>query len=268
MKNIKKWLFGALLAAVCFSCVTTRKINYLQTGKHVPDYADTVAYSDYKLQKGDYLFIRVYTLDKTSQRMFNSSNATNILQNSDNASARLYLYLIGEDGCINYPYVGKIPLLGATTREAKGVIQEKLQDMLRDFSVDVKLQNRTFSLIGESGSGRYSIPKEKLNIFQALAMCGDMSTYSDRSKIQLIRQTETGTEVKTFDLRSKSIINSEYYYIQPNDVIYVPFDNSRYFGVTHFTGILSLTLSTISFGMMIYGIVNTLIQQTNSSGGN
>ncbi|HOH71383.1 MAG TPA: hypothetical protein PK552_04945, partial [Paludibacteraceae bacterium] len=111
------------------------------------------------------------------------------------------------------------------------------------------------SVIGEAGSGRYQIPKEKLNIFQALAMSGDMSTYSDRKKIQLIRQTEQGTVVKTFDLRSKSIINSEYYYSQPNDVIYVPFDGARYFGVTHFTGILSLVISTLSFGLMIYGIV-------------
>ncbi|MDD3406120.1 MAG: hypothetical protein EOM76_00100 [Sphingobacteriia bacterium] len=255
MKKLKYIIFGCVLALSLFSCMTTKKVNYLQSGKHIPEYADTLIYTDYKLQKGDYIYIRVYTLDEESQRLFNgNTNNNNVQQTSDNAYARLYFYLIGEDGCINYPYVGKIKLLGLESREAKVAVEDKLQNMLHNFSIDVRLMNRTFSVIGESGSGRYQIPKEKLNIFQALAMSGDMSTYSDRSKIQLIRQTEEGTVVKSFDLRSKSIINSEFYYIQPNDVIYVPFDGARYFGVTHFTGILSLVISTLSFGLLIYGL--------------
>ncbi len=256
MKGVKYSVFFCAIMCGFLSCMTSKKVNYLQSGKHIPEYVDTIAFTDYKLQKGDYLYIRVYTLDEKSQRLFNGgSNNANIQQSSDNANARLHLYLIGEDGCINYPYVGKIQMLGLESREAKNVMEDKLSNMLHNFSVDVKLMNRTFSVIGEAGSGRYQIPKEKLNIFQALAMSGDMSTYSDRKKIQLIRQTEQGTVVKTFDLRSKSIINSEYYYIQPNDVIYVPFDGARYFGVTHFTGILSLVISTLSFGLLIYGIV-------------
>lgn len=256
MKGVKYGVFFCAIVCSLFSCMTSKKVNYLQSGKYIPEYVDTLAYTDYKLQKGDYLYIRVYTLDEKSQRLFNGGTSNNnAQQSSDNANGRLNLYLIDEDGCINYPYVGKIRLLGLASREAKTVMKEKLANMLHDFSVDVKLMNRTFSVIGEAGSGRYQIPKEKLNIFQALAMSGDMSTYSDRTKIQLIRQTEKGTIVKTFDLRSESIINSEYYYIQPNDVIYVPFDGSRFFGVTHFTGILSLVISTLSFGLMIYGIV-------------
>ncbi|HOH71734.1 MAG TPA: hypothetical protein PK552_06765, partial [Paludibacteraceae bacterium] len=51
------------------SCMTSKKVNYLQSGKHIPEYVDTIAFTDYKLQKGDYLYIRVYTLDEKSQRL-------------------------------------------------------------------------------------------------------------------------------------------------------------------------------------------------------
>ena len=240
--------------------MTTKRLNYLQTGYGIPTYADSIAYEDYKLQKGDYVYIRIYSPnpdDLTTYNGYSSSspNQNRLSETTDNATSRLYLYLVTEDGSINYPYVGKLQVLGLTMRQVKFLLEDVLRESISAFSVDVKLSNRSFSILGESGSGRYAIPKEKLTIFQALAMSGDMSLYAKRSKIQIIRQTETGTVVKTFDLRSQSIINSEYYYIQPNDVIYVPFDNAKFFGVSHFTGILSLTVSTVSFVLLIYGLI-------------
>lgn len=247
----------------CTSCVTTRHLNYLQPSGHgIPDYADTLVYQDYKLQKGDYLYIQIHSPNADEVAMYNGYMSQQSVNNTDNfdvATSRLFLYLVGEDGAINYPYVGKIPVLGKTTREVKFLLEDALRESVSYASVDVKLSNRSFSILGESGSGRYLMPKEKLNIFQALAMCGDMSYYAKRNEIQIIRQTESGTVVKTFDLRGESIINSEFYYIQPNDVIYVPFSNAKFFGVQHFTGVLSLSMSTISFGVFIYGIV-TMIQ--------
>ena len=98
------------------------------------------------------------------------------------------------------------------------------------------------------------MPKEKINIFQALALSGDLTTYADRKHIKIIRQTENGeTKIHNIDVRNKNIINSEFYYIQPNDVIYVPYLTEKSFGITHFTGILSTTLSTIS---LIATIIN------------
>ena len=191
-------------------------------------------------------------MDEKANACLIGSNNANIQQSSDNANARLHLYLIGEDGCINYPYVGKIQMLGLESREAKNVMEDKLSNMLHNFSVDVKLMNRTFSVIGEAGSGRYQIPKEKLNIFQALAMSGDMSTYSDRKKIQLIRQTEQGTVVKhlTFVVNPSSIRVLLYL---PNDVIYVPFDGALFWCYS-FYRYLSLVILHYRL-VMIYGIV-------------
>lgn len=277
MYNLKKFVYISVLSLVlglCSSCMTTHKVNYLQpSGRGIPEYADTVEYKDYRLQKGDYLYILIHSPNPDEVAMYNgysSQSSNSSLDNADPATARLFMYVVAEDGCINYPYVGKLPVLGKTTREVKFLLEEALKESVSHASVEIKLSNRSFSVLGEAGSGRYNMPKDKLNIYQALAMCGDMSYYSKRNEIQIIRQTENGTIVKTFDLRGQSLINSEFYYIQPNDVIYVPFSSAKFFGVQHFTGVTSLTLSTISFGVFIYGIV-TMIQkevENNQNSGN
>ena len=123
------------------------------------------------------------------------------------------------------------------------------------------MSSTSFSVIASSGSGRYDIPREQLTIFEALAMCGDLSLYDNRKKIHVIRQVADSVKVMEFDLRSKSIIDSEFYYIQPNDVIYIPFDSAKHWGATHFTSVLSMTFATISFGMFVY----SLMQKTKIS---
>jgi polysaccharide export outer membrane protein len=144
-------------------------------------------------------------------------------------------------------------------------MEEHLKELLSHFSVDVWLANRSFSIIGDGRSQRIQIPSEKLTIFQALALSGDMSLFSDRSKIKLVRQTEAGTIVKSFDLRPKSIINSEFYYIQPNDVLYVQHTFAKYFGIEHFTTAISATLGTVSFAIIMYRIGKTVKEKTDKN---
>ena len=239
------------------SCVTTKQLNYFQEPKKgIQNYTDSIGFQEYKLQKGDYLYIKVYARKAEEMELFNGGQGQNQdFGNAIDANSRLFLYLIEEDGKFDYPYVGQIYALGKNTRELKFEMEELLKDYLTHFSVDVKLANRTFSIITESKSNRVQIPAEKLTVFQALAMSGDLAQYSDRSKIKLVRQTEEGTIVKVFDLRSKSIIDSEFYYIQPNDVIYVQHTFAKYTGIDRFTAVISTTLGTVSLGMIIYAIV-------------
>lgn len=260
-----KFVVVALLAAALLpSCVLSRKINYLQQRDDLPEYNDSLRFEDYRLQRGDYVFIRLSSIDPEMSEMFNGQSGNYQLSgqslSSDNASSRLYMYLVGEDDCINYPYVGKVKVTGKTLREVKLLIEDGLKTMLTGYSVEVRLANRSFSVIGEAGSGKFTIPKEKLTIFEALAMSGDLQLYSKRSQIQIIRQTEKGTVVKTFDIRSRSIVDSEFYYVQPNDVIYVPFNDSRVMGANHVTSVLSITFTTVSLGLLIYSIVNTIVK--------
>lgn len=252
MKAIRILLY-VLIILVATSCMTSHQINYLQTGFDIPTYKDSVQFSEYKLQKGDYLYIHVYVLDKDASDYYNGSQSkTGTQMNSSNAWSRLYLYKIDEDGCIDYPSLGKVKVVDMTARSVKFLLEKDLVPMLKNYSVDVRLASNTFSIIGESGYSTFTLPKEKVTIFEALALAGDLSIFSNRKKIQIIRQTDNGTVIKTFDIRSKSIIDSEFYYIQPNDIIYVPFTNAKLLGITHFTGIFSVVLSTISFGLLVY----------------
>lgn len=270
-KNLK-WLrmivMMAGVSALLSSCVFSKKINYLQENKNLPEYSDTLKFEDYKLQRGDYLYVKVSSIDPEAAEMFNGfSNQYgggmygNYL-NSDNSTSRLYMYLVDEDDCIEYPYVGKIKVVDLTLRDVKLLLEDALKEMLTGYSVDVRLANRSFSIMGEAGSGKYTITREKMTIFEALAMSGDLAMYANRSKIQIIRQTSKGTVVKTFDIRTRSIIDSEFYYIQPNDVIYVPFTDEKVMGANHVTSVLSITMTTISFGLFIYSIVNSIIEAT------
>lgn len=254
-----------VLGAGLTSCVFSHKLNYLQEGKKLPEYSDSLKFEDYKLQRGDFVYVNVSAVDVDMADMFNgnSNNGYGLYGNyltSENANSRLYMYSVDEDGCIDYPYVGKIHVLDSTLRSVKLVLHDRLSTMLNGFSVEVRLANRSFSVIGEAGTGKYQIPKEKLTIFEALAMSGDLQTYAKRSKIQIIRQTSKGTVVKTFDIRTRSIVDSEFYYIQPNDVIYVPFDDAKTMGANHVTSVISLTMSTISFGLFVYSLVDSIIK--------
>lgn len=262
--KIKKLFLLLILILALSSCATSRKVNYLQDGKHIAQYIDSVEYVDYKVKAGDILYIHINSLDKESQKLFNGGTTQT---NSTYSNSPLYSYTIYEDGTIDFPALGKIYVAEKSVREIKFLLQEKLKDLMSHFSVEVRLQNRTFSVIGEAGTGRYSMPKEKINIFQALALCGDLSNFSDRGKIQLIRQVGEETKVFEFDVRSKSIINSEYYYVQPNDVIYIPFLREKTFGITHVTGVLSTTLSTFSFVMTLVNI-GVLISNSVKQGDN
>ena len=123
-------------------------------------------------------------------------------------------------------------------------------------SVEVNIVNRSFSIIGAQ-SGRYTINKEKMTIFEALAMAGDLQEFNSRKEIKLVREKNGVTTIKTFDVRSKDIVNSEYYYIEPNDIVYIRQIPGYSFGINHVTTAIGVTAATISFGVFIYTIVQT-----------
>jgi polysaccharide export outer membrane protein len=129
-------------------------------------------------------------------------------------------------------------------------------------SVEVNILQRTYSLIGVK-SGQFQIQKEKLTIFEALAQMGNLQTFSDRSRVKIIREIDGKTTIREFDLRSKDIINSEFYYVEPNDIIYVRELTGKAFGLTSASAVVGVVATTISFGVFVYTIVATGINHVN-----
>ena len=269
MIKLRNILFLAVVGFLLASCVTARKVNYMQQpDKYIPTYADTLSFEDYQLRIGDRLFVYVYSLDESVMKMYNSggTNASQMRQQmgqgSTYGSYDLYTYLIDEEGNIDFPTIGKQYVQGKTTREVKYQLEEELGKLLKEMpgystiSVEVNIVNRSFSIIGAQ-SGRYMINKEKMTIFEALAMAGDLGEFNSRKEIKLVREKNGVTTIKTFDARSEDIVNSEYYYIEPNDIIYIRQIPGYSFGINHVTTVIGVTAATISFGVFIYTIVQT-----------
>ena len=250
------------------SCVTSKKVNLMQESgrRGIPSYADTLTYEDYEVRVGDRLYVYVYSIDERVSKMFNPTgtgiNSSQIRQaSSAGGSYDLYTYLVLDDGCIDYPMVGRIPVRGKTTREIKHDLERELSSYVAGYqdykmlSVEVNIVRRSFSVISDKGSGTFTIPKEKVTIFEALAMAGDIGDFGDRSKVRIVRELEGETQIKVFDVRSKDIINSEFYYIEPNDVIYIQRIKGQSFGVNSVTTAISVVATTLAFGGFVYGLV-------------
>ncbi|HEY5592722.1 MAG TPA: polysaccharide biosynthesis/export family protein [Paludibacter sp.] len=249
-------LFILMLTLQFTSCITTHDTNYMQSTKNfIPAYKDTVLYQEYRLRSGDKLFIQVYSLDEKTNALFNGTTNAGMQMMSTGGSGEgndLYTYTIDTNGTIQLPTVGAVLVQGKTLRETKVALEEAIKPILKINSVDVRMMGRFFSIVGSGKSGRFAFPREKVNIFQALAMAGDFGFYTDRSKFRILRETENGTQIKVFDVRSVDIIHSEFYYLEPNDVIFLQPMKAQFFGVSTFWTAVSTLVTTYSFGYIIY----------------
>jgi len=281
-----KYVVLLLLAVGMASCVTSKRVNLLQEPtKHnkIPSYDTTHTYEDYLLRIGDRLYIYVYSVDENVAKLFNSMGASGgtsagqmrqqmSMGGNGNANYELYSYLVLEDGTIDFPLVGKIPVRGMTTRQVKLELERELATYIKDYgdynmvSCEVNVVQRTYSLItNTAGSGNFPIRKEKLTIYEALAQAGGLGDWTDRSKVRIIREIEGETKVIMFDVRSKDIINSEFYYIEPNDVIYVQHLRGKSFGISNAATTVGIVASFLSVGTFVYALTVRIINATEKA---
>lgn len=253
----------ALVMLMFTSCVTPKDTNLLQDIQI--DYSEIPPPEEYRVIPGDILKVAVYTVgDDEIRQLFDGYQPSNVwtdfnqtsewvsdsekLQDNTYNSTPITIYA---DGTITFPYVGRIFVQDLTLLEIRQLLTSRLQELTNGKAVtieaDVTLFNNFFSILGESGSRRIYMKNNNMTIFQALTTAGNVSDFSARDKVSIVRQTKDGTEVKTFDLRSESIVNTEFYYIQPNDVIYFPQKSNKFLGNNNsFIGIFGMLTSFVT----------------------
>jgi len=253
LRRLKKIPFVFVTCCLFLSsCITSGKINYMQSpGFNIPAYKDSISFEDYRLRVGDRIFVKVYSTDNQTNALFNGTGNNTQSMISGGGASDLYTYAVERDGSINFPMIGAIPMSGKTVREATITLEKSIEPLFRFSTVELRVINRNFSVLGSGRSAYFALPQEKINIFKALAMAGDVGIYSDRSRVRILRETDKGPIIKQFDLRSADIIHSEFYYIESNDVIYIQPLNEQFFSITNFTGLISTVVSTFSFGVLI-----------------
>ena len=240
MRKIQ-FILLTLMAISLSSCYSHRVIGYLQEptkSNKLPVY-DSVAYEPYRIRVNDEIIYRLITLDETMSKMLGTNTGGSQYANS---------YRVYPDGTIDIPFLKPLHIAGMTEAEAQDALREAFREIIPDADVKLALYNKYFSVIGDARAGQYFIYKEKMNIFQALAMTGDVMNSGDRRHIRIIRPRDGGQEpeVLEFDIRTNTIIDSKYYYIYPNDVIYVARTKDSFYKVPSYTGFLGLITSSVA----------------------
>lgn len=223
------------------SCTSSKTSNLLQDKG--PLYASK-PFEDYKLQINDEITCSILTSNKDFSDVFNG-----VISNDMNTKAS---YAIFETGNISIPFFGEIHVLGLTIPEAEEVIQNKMRQAIPDAQVKVFLTNNYYYVVSDKLNGRKIIYKDNMTIYQALAMSGKPDPYIELEKVRIIRLDETGRSiVKEFDLRAESIIESEFYYIKPNDMIYYSTSKRAFFRINSFAGLIATVIAPITAALVI-----------------
>lgn len=251
----KKLVVYLLIMLLVSSCVTSKKTTYLQSydSEELPE----IEWEDfaYRIKPGDNLFLRIVTPDPRWAEMFNTLPVNAAMMSIGEQSVDLISYTVQQDGTVDIPYLDKIEVAGKTLPQIKEIIKKAISDYVADAAVTVKLVNNYVSIIGDvNRPGQYPIYKEHLNIFQAIAMAGDLAEYSDRYNVKIIRQKSEGTVVKSFNLTDDKIIDSEFFYVMPNDVIYAQPMKGKFFSLSSFP--YSIIISTITTGILLYNVTH------------
>lgn len=268
MKRFSRLMAAFVVACLFVGCSGTKDVAYFQNVDTVDLSASKMLY-DARIMPKDVLTITVSTTDPEGEAAmpFNMTVPTAITQGQRSATSQpmLQSYLVDNDGCIDFPKVGTIKLGGLTKSEAEKLICEKIMPYMQKSAdkpiVTVRMSNYKISVIGEvSQPGMYTVANEKTTILEALAQAGDLTIYGVRNNVKLIREDADGKKsIHVLNLNDANLINSPYYYLQQNDIVYVEpnkvkAQNSSVGSMT--TLWFSATSILISLTSLLYNILN------------
>lgn len=262
---MKKIFLLLLIPLLIGGCSSYKKSIYLRNDEVLEKAQQNNKQYVYRVMPKDELTITVSTSDPASSVPFYRK----IGQAKDQASsaqgmnnAKLLDYLVDNEGNIDYPVLGKLHVAGLTTRECEALIRKELQQYLNEVpNVTVRTSNYKISVLGEVKSpGTYTVSDERINIFQALALAGDMTVFSVRDDVQLLREDSLGNRrVLHLDLTSADIALSPDYYLQQNDIVYVKPTKAKVHSNT-FSNNNSTWVSLMSLAATIASLVIVAVQ--------
>lgn len=243
-----------LLCVFAIGCTPTEKLKYTI---NEPDSRNsyTNIRSEKTIQPNDYLYIKIYSLDNTTMSIFENSG-------NNREDEQLLSYNVNENGFISFPFVGDIYLKDLTIDEAKLKLDQELNSALTDVSVRIRFVGNKITVIGEVNSpGNYTFFDEKITVFQAFGLANDIAIYGDKTNVTLIREKDNIVNYHYMDLTKKSIVESEFYYMLPNDILLVEPVKAMYRTLQD-RSLLPLILSSITSVLYIYISVSA-IQNSN-----
>ena len=242
-----------LIASIVFSsCISQKRVRLLRekTTKEVTQQFENPKSTTYRIQIGDHLYIKVYSVDPKTSKFFqtdfpNLMNPTYLYLNS---------YVVDEFGFISFSFVDKMYVKGLTIIEIKDLVQKTLNEYFKECTVIVKLVNFQVAVLGEvKRPGDFTVLRDHINVLQAIGLAGGVKNFGNRKNVKLIRQSINGSNMYFLDLTDNRVLESPYFYLMPNDVVYVePMGSKSRTYDTFPYATLFVALSTIILGANLY----------------
>ncbi len=256
-KTAKSIFFFSIF--LLYSCGVS-KIRYFQDipKESAADIINSTNFADPLIQPDDILSITVNTVDPAASEVINSGNTpkpTGGVNVANNVGQQLISgYYVDRDGNVEIPILGKIKLAGLTTLQARETVRKQAARFFKEPAVNIRYANYKITILGEvARPGTYVVPNEKVSLLDALGYAGDLTIYGKRSNILVIRKLADGkSRAVKFDLTKKETLNSEYFFLSQNDVVYVEPAKAKYMNSdTSLVRYLSLGASLVSVWVLL-----------------
>jgi polysaccharide biosynthesis/export protein len=250
-------LYVYIIVPIVFSnmsCVSARKMVYFY---NVQDTTYLQRNSDFQtpIQENDILSITISSLNADASAIFNPNYSSNVRSTTvTGTNTEPGGYLVGSDGTIQLPVLGKIKAAGLTKKELRDNITDLIlaKKLLVDPLVEIRYLNFEVTVIGEVAKPTViTVPSEKISMLKAIGLAGDLTIYGKRNNILLIREENGKRKTRHIDLNSSNFFNSPYYYLQPNDVVYVEPNKARVASASRSTQLLPVIIALTSVLIII-----------------
>jgi polysaccharide biosynthesis/export protein len=259
MKINQIFLFIFTIIILLSSCTTQKKLMYLSN-------LDTTSVQqffpmerpDYKIQYQDILYINISTLNNEMNDILNPGfQQYSYSLYTSQSNIYIYGYTVNDSGNISLPILGNIYVYGLTIDEITSTINERAKEYLKDATVNVKLLTFKFTVVGEVNKpGTYTNFNNQLTVLEAIGMAGDITNFGNRKSVLVVRPSKEGTYTYRINVQDKNLLQSQGYFLLPNDIVIVEPIKSKPFQLN--IPSLALLLTSISTLILVLSFVNNM----------
>jgi polysaccharide biosynthesis/export protein len=230
------------------SCISTKDLAYFQESEEsASDTVPQAPTSEPIIQHNDMLSIHVASINMEASRFFNPTS-----DEQTEPGTSMTNYLVGPDGEIEMPLIGRVKVSGLTTKQTRDTLKMLLEKYLESPTIRVYLESFKITILGEVKlPGVYYIRNEKVAVPEALGLAGDMTIYGDRTQVQVIREGENQKFFIDLDMTTRDVFLSEGYNLKPNDILYVPAGKGRLASIDNFYKIAPIVISALTLFTLI-----------------
>ena len=239
------------------SCAPAKNVVYFQNLQK-----DTTLHTlvnnnfELKIRKNDLLSINIISPDPVSTQLFNGIQGTPSAAAVASSGSSTGGFLVDNDGNIVMYKLGVVHVEGLTRSELMQQLQKDLEPYLKDAVITIRFLNNRVTMLGELAKpGIITLPNEQISLLEAIAMSGDLTFTGRRDNILVIRETENGKQFKRVNLSDHSIFKSPFYYLKPDDVVYVEPTSSKIKSASQTPQTVSYVLSGVSILITIIALL-------------